>query len=117
MDAGLMGIIARAALEAGAHVTGIIPRRIQDSERIMPGLSETVMVDDLWDRKKRMFLKSEAVLVLPGGFGTFDEALEVLYWGSLGLHAKPLVLINIEGYWNEAISYLQTLPDSAAKKT
>ncbi len=111
MDAGLMGRVAAAALGAGAHVTGIVPRKLKDSERILKGLSETIMVEDLWDRKKRMFLRADAVVVLPGGFGTADEALEVLHWGKLGLHNKPLVLVNIEGYWDDMIAYLQDLPD------
>ncbi|MCB9983412.1 MAG: TIGR00730 family Rossman fold protein [Rhodospirillales bacterium] len=111
MDAGLMGLLAKAALGDGAHVTGIIPRKLKDSERILGGLSETVMVEDLWDRKKRMFRIADAVVSLPGGFGTLDESLEMLYWAHLGLHAKPLVLVNIEGYWNDLIAYLHTLPD------
>lgn len=111
MDAGLMGRVAKAALEAGAHVTGIIPRKLKDSERILQNLSETVMVEDLWDRKKRMFKQADAIITLPGGYGTVDEALEVLYWGNLGLHNKPLVLVNIENYWDDLIAYLENLSD------
>lgn len=111
MDAGLMGILAQSTLDGGGTVTGIIPRKIQDSERILKGLSETILVEDLCDRKKRMFLMADAVVTLPGGFGTLDESLEILYWGSLGLHAKPLILVNIEGYWSDLIVYLRTLPD------
>ncbi len=111
MDAGLMGLVAKGALDAGAHVTGIVPRKLLDIERIMPGLSDTILVEDLWDRKKRMFALADAIISLPGGFGTTDESLEVLYWGNLGLHNKPLVLVNIEGYWDDMIEYLHTLPD------
>lgn len=111
MDAGLMGELAAAALKQGAHVTGIIPRRLKDIQRVMENLSETVFVEDLWDRKKRMFQKADAIIVLPGGYGTLDEAMEVLYWAKLGLHTKPLVLVNIEKYWNPIIDYLQGLPD------
>lgn len=111
MDAGLMGRVAKAALKAGAHVTGIIPRKLKDSERILTNLSNTVMVEDLWDRKKRMFKMADAIIALPGGYGTVDEALEVLYWGNLGLHNVPLVLVNVEGYWDDMIAYLETLPD------
>lgn len=111
MDAGLMGLVAAAALNAGAHVTGIIPRKLKDSERILTKLSDTIMVEDLWDRKKRMFRMADAIITLPGGFGTADEALEVLYWAKLGLHNKPLVLVNIENYWDDMITYLKTLPD------
>ncbi len=111
MDAGLMGILASSAQKAGGRVTGIIPKKIQDSERMLEGIFETIMVDDLCDRKKQMFLMADAVIALPGGFGTLDESLEVLYWGSLGLHSKPLILVNIEGYWNPLIAYLKTLED------
>jgi uncharacterized protein (TIGR00730 family) len=111
MDAGLMGLLASKALESGAHVTGIIPKRLQDSERIHPHLTETLLVNDLWERKRRMFLAADAIIGLPGGYGTLDECLEVLYWGHLKLHDKPLVLVNIENYWGELIAYLRTLPD------
>ncbi len=111
MDAGLMGRVATAALKAGAHVTGIIPRKLQDSERILSDLSETIMVEDLWDRKKRMFQQADAIVTLPGGFGTADEALEVLYWGNLGLHNKPVILVNIKGYWDDMIAYIKSLHD------
>jgi hypothetical protein len=111
MDAGLMGIIAQTALEHGGHVTGIIPQKLKDSERILTHLSETVLVQDLWERKRLMFQRADAIISLPGGFGTLDESLEVLYWGGLGHHNKPLVLVNIEGYWDGLIAYLKTLPD------
>ena len=110
MDAGLMGLIALSALENGAHVTGIIPRKLKDSERILPNLSATVMVEDLWDRKKRMFKQADAIISLPGGYGTLDESLEMLYWAKLGLHNKPLVLVNVKGYWDNLIEYLHTMP-------
>ena len=111
MDAGLMGLVASAALKSGAHVTGIIPEKIRDSERILRGLSETIMVHDLWDRKKRMFQMADVVVSLPGGYGTLDDLLEMLYWGYLDLHKKPLVLVNIEGYWNSLVKYLKAQPD------
>lgn len=111
MDAGMMGLLAAHALAGGARVTGIVPQKLKDSERILKGLSETILVNDLWDRKKRMFLMADAIIALPGGFGTLDESLEVLYWGYLRLHDRPLVLVNVDGYWNDMIAYLQTLPD------
>jgi len=111
MDAGLMGILAMNAMKAGAHVTGIIPQKLKDSERILPNLSDTILVPELCDRKKQMFLTADAILALPGGFGTLDESLEVLYWGYLQYHNKPLLLINIDGYWNPLIAYLKTLQD------
>jgi len=109
MDAGLMGLLAKTTLEHNGDVTGIVPQKLKDSERILGNLSETILVEDLWDRKKRMFKMADAVLALPGGFGTLDETLEVLYWGSLKLHNKPLVLININGYWDNLITYLYSM--------
>lgn len=115
MDAGLMGEVAMAAMRAGAHVTGIVPQKLKDSERILSGLSETILVGDLWERKVKMFRKADAVVALPGGFGTLDESLEILYWGHLQMHAKPLVLVNIEGYWDDLIAFLKPLPDFNAR--
>ncbi len=111
MDAGLMGILAGAALDHGGHVTGIIPKRLQDSERIHPRIQEQILVQDLWERKKKMFLAADGIISLPGGYGTLDESLEVLYWGALGLHQKPLVLININGFWDPIIEFLKNMPD------
>lgn len=109
MDAGLMGVVASEALKSGARVTGIIPRKIKDSERILQNLSETILVEELWDRKKKMFMMVDAIIGLPGGFGTLDEVLEVLYWADLGLHQKPLILVNTEQYWDDLINYLKDM--------
>ncbi len=115
MDAGLMGLLAINALKAGGHVTGIVPQKLKDSERILENLSDTILVQDLWDRKKRMFQAADAIISLPGGYGTLDESLEVLYWANFGLHFKPLVLVNTEGYWEHLIAYIKTLPDFDAR--
>ncbi|MGQ0527936.1 MAG: TIGR00730 family Rossman fold protein [Alphaproteobacteria bacterium] len=115
MDAGLMGLLAVNALKAGGFVTGIIPQNLKDSERILKNLPETILVPTLWERKKLMFNAADAIIALPGGFGTADESLEMLYWGYLGLHNKPLVLVNIEQYWDAMISYLRGLPDYDAR--
>jgi hypothetical protein len=109
MDVGLMGILASGAIAAGVHVTGVIPKSLKESERVHPRLQETILVHDLWERKNKMFRRGQAIVALPGGFGTFDEMLEVLYWGALGLHGKPMVLVNIEGYWDEMIGFLESL--------
>lgn len=111
MDAGLMGIVANASLKHGARVTGIIPKKLKDSERIHPDLSQTILVPDLWERKFKMFKRADVIITLPGGFGTIDEFLEALYWGQLGAHTKPLILLNTENYWDEFISFLNTLDD------
>lgn len=111
MDAGLMGIVANGALASGARVTGIIPKRLKDSERIHPDLSQTILVPDLWERKLKMFQRADAIVTLPGGFGTIDELLEALYWAQLGSHAKPVILVNTENYWDDFIKYLNDLED------
>lgn len=114
MNAGLMGVLAYEALHNAGAVTGVIPTKIRDSERVMEGLTDTVFVPELSDRKRVMFEKADAVIVLPGGFGTLDEALEVLYWRSLGLHNKPVVFVNVDGYWDDALAFITALPDYLA---
>ncbi len=111
MDAGLMGLLAGGAVAAGGKVTGIVPRNLKDSERVLQGVFETIMVEDLWQRKRMMFGRADAVAVLPGGYGTLDEMLEVLYWRNKNLHRKPVVLVNMEGFWMPLLAYLDTLED------
>lgn len=111
MDAGLMGLIAYHAAKNGAPVTGVIPTSIKDSERILHGLTETVLVDALWERKKIMFDRADALIILAGGFGTLDELAEVLYWKSKKLHNKPIIIVNTDGYWNELLEFFGNLPD------
>lgn len=113
MDSGLMGIVANLALENRAQVTGIIPKSLKDSERIHPHLTETILVPDLWERKRKMFERADAIINLAGGFGTIDEALEALHWAHIGSHAKPIVFINTENYWDNFISYINSADDLA----
>lgn len=96
---GLMGIIADAALGAGGSVVGIIPEHIQSAEIEHTGLTELHVVDSMHTRKRMMADRSDAFVVLPGGFGTLDEAFEVLTWKQLRLHDKPIVLVDVDGYW------------------
>lgn len=110
MNAGLMGIVAQSALDAGGHVTGVIPRRLKDSERAMAGLTQTVWTGTLSERKFDMFCRADAFIIMPGGFGTLDEALEILYWRALGHHQKPLYFVNIDGYWDDVIEMLRSFP-------
>ncbi len=113
MDAGLMGIVANKALDAGARVTGIVPKSLKDSERIHPSLSQTILVPDLWERKLKMFQRADVIVALAGGFGTIDEVLEALHWAALGAHAKPIAIVNTDGYWDDFIAYIKSLPDIA----
>lgn len=96
---GLMGIVADAALGAGGQVVGIIPEHIQALEVEHTGLTELHVVDSMHTRKRMMFDRSDAFIVLPGGLGTLDEAFEMLTWRQLKLHEKPVVFVDIDGYW------------------
>ena len=96
---GLMGIAADAALAAGGHVIGVIPAALRDRELAHPGLSELVVVDTMHDRKRIMAERADAFVVLPGGIGTLDETFEILTWRQLGLHDKPIFLVDIAAYW------------------
>lgn len=99
-DLGLMGIVARSALENGGHVTGIMPHFLRDRERMLIDVHELLVVDDMHQRKHLMFEKSDAFVALPGGLGTLEEFVEQLTWTQLGRHTKPIVLINVHGFWN-----------------
>ena len=96
---GLMGTAARAAHEAGGRVLGIIPEFLTDREGVY-GAVETVVVRDMPTRKLRMFEESDAFAVLPGGIGTLEEIIELLSWKRLDLHRKPVVFLNIQGFWD-----------------
>ena len=96
---GLMGILADAALDAGGHITGIITEQLNGIEVGHKGLSELVIVETMHDRKKEMAVRSDAVVCLPGGVGTWEEFFESLTWNQLGLQSKPIILLNLDGYY------------------
>ncbi|SDO35979.1 hypothetical protein SAMN05216360_12070 [Methylobacterium phyllostachyos] len=98
-DVGLMGAVARAALEAGGHVTGIIPDFLQAREHMLADIQETVVVSDMHTRKRLMFERSDAFVTLPGGIGTLEELVEQLTWAQLGRHRKPVVLVSVAEFW------------------
>jgi hypothetical protein len=97
---GLMGEIARSVLAHGGHVTGVIPGFLSEREHMLIEAQELIVVDDMHQRKQLMFAKSDAFVALPGGLGTLEEFVEQLTWSQLGQHAKPIVLANIEGFWD-----------------
>lgn len=99
-DRGMMGEAARAAQAAGARITGFIPRHLVDIEAGKQDLHAIIVTDTMHERKKLMLTNSEAVIALPGGPGTLDELVEVLTWRHLGLHQKPTLLLNTDGYWD-----------------
>lgn len=96
---GLMGTVANAALDQGGTVIGIIPDHLYQREVAMKGLTELRVVDTMHVRKAEMVGRSDAFIILPGGIGTLDELVEILTWRQLGLHEKPVVLIDVGGYW------------------
>lgn len=96
---GLMGIAADAALAAGGEVTGVIPTFLRDLELAHDGCDEMIVTDSMHSRKQKMAELSDGFVVLPGGLGTLDEAFEIVTWRQLGLHDKPIVALDIGGYW------------------
>ncbi len=106
-DVGLMGQAARAAQDAGGKITGVIPQHLVDMEVGKSDLDEYVVTEDMHQRKMLMFQRSEAVVALPGGPGTLDELIEVLTWRQLGLHSKPVIVLNINGYWDPLLALLE----------
>jgi uncharacterized protein (TIGR00730 family) len=96
---GLMGRAADGCLVEGGRVTGIIPRHLSEREVGHRGLGELILVDTMHERKFLMEQRSDAFIVLPGGFGTLDEMFEIVTWRQLGLHDKPVVLVDLAGYW------------------
>jgi uncharacterized protein (TIGR00730 family) len=104
---GLMGEIARSVLAHNGHVTGIIPAFLSRKERMLRDADELIVVEDMHQRKKLMFDKSDAFVALPGGIGTLEELVEQLTWAQLGRHTKPIVLLDIEGFWAPFLGLLQ----------
>lgn len=96
---GLMGVVMLSALDHGGEVTGVIPEFLMRREVGNPALTELVVVDSMHERKQRMFELADAFAVLPGGLGTLDETIEVITWQQLRLHAKPIGLLSVGGYW------------------
>ena len=105
-DVGLMGTVERAAQDAGADTFGVIPVHLLDMEVGKRDLSRFVVTENMHERKKVMFMNSDAIVVLPGGAGSLDEFFEVLTWRQIGLHDKPIFLLNIDGYWDKLIDLL-----------
>ena len=105
-DVGLMGRVARAAQSAGGETFGVIPQHLVNWEVGKTDLTSYIVTETMHERKKVMFMNADAIAVLPGGAGSLDEFFEVLTWAQLGLHSKPIVLININGYWDPLIALL-----------
>lgn len=106
---GLMGIVADAALSAGGKVIGIIPQHIQAREIEHHGLTELHIVDSMHTRKRMMAERADAFVILPGGFGTLDEAFEIITWKKLQLHAKPIIIFDDNGFWKPLITLMDNI--------
>jgi len=104
---GMMGALADAALAAGGRVTGVIPQHLMRPEVAHLGLSELIVVDSMHQRKRLMADRADCFLVLPGGYGTLDETFEMVTWLQLGLQRKPLALINVGGYFDPVLRWVQ----------
>jgi uncharacterized protein (TIGR00730 family) len=103
---GLMGLIADSVLAAGGHVYGVIPQALVDIEVAHRGLTELHTVANMHERKAKMTDLADAFLALPGGIGTLDELFEAWSWNALGYHKKPFCLLNVEGYWDGMIEFI-----------
>lgn len=104
---GLMGEVARATLGAGGKVTGIIPEFLGSREHMLKDVDELIVVENMHVRKQLMFDRADAFVALPGGVGTLEELVEQLTWSQLGRHAKPIVIANINGFWNPFLNLLE----------
>ncbi len=107
-NVGLMGAVADAALAAGTEVIGVLPEILAGREIAHTGLTRLETVATMHQRKARMVALADAFLILPGGYGTLDEMLEIVTWSQLRLHAKPCILINTLGYWNGLLAFLDS---------
>ncbi len=106
-DVGLMGRVARAHEAEGGRALGVIPRHLMRAEAARASLDRLVVTETMHERKKVMFMNADAVAVLPGGCGSLDELFEVVTWRQLGLHAKPILLLDVGGYWQPLLALLR----------
>lgn len=100
---GVMGALARAVLDSGGRVTGVIPEFLFKEEVPLHSVSELIVTDSMHTRKRTMFDRSDAFVALPGGIGTLEELIEMLTWAQLGRHRHPIIIANLKGFWNPLI--------------
>ena len=109
---GLMGVVADAVMEAGGEAYGVIPQALVDLEVAHTGLTELHIVGSMHERKAMMTELTDAFVAIPGGIGTLDELFEAWSWNALGYHAKPFALLNVSGFWDGMIAFLDTVQTS-----
>ncbi len=113
---GLMGALADGALNGGGEVIGVLPHFLRSKEIAHEGLTELILVESMHERKTKMHELCDGIMALPGGFGTLEELFEILTWGQLGLHKKPVGLLNINGFYDSLNILLQTMVDKGFLK-
>lgn len=106
---GIMGTVSNAVLEKGGKVVGIIPEMLKDREHHHDGLTELIIVEDMHTRKKLLYEKCDAAIILPGGFGTMDEFFEMLTWNQLSIHDKKIFILNTAGFYEHLLAFAQTM--------
>lgn len=110
-NVGLMGTVANGALENKGKVIGVLPDFLKEKEIAHNHLTQLVIVETMHERKAKMNELSDGVITLPGGFGTLEELFEMLTWAQLGIHKKPIAILNINGFYDELLSLVQTMVD------
>ncbi|OIV39686.1 TIGR00730 family Rossman fold protein [Flavobacterium johnsoniae] len=115
-NVGLMGAVADGALNAGGKVIGVLPNFLRSKEIAHLGLTELVLVESMHERKTKMNDLCDGVIALPGGFGTLEELFEMLTWAQLGLHKKPIAILNVNGFYDSLIELLQTMTEKGLLK-
>ncbi len=113
---GLMGAVANGVLAESGTVIGILPNFLKAKEIAHEALTELIIVDTMHERKKKMHDLCDGIIALPGGFGTLEEFFEMLTWGQLGLHKKPMGILNVNGFYNELINFLDTMVEKGFLK-
>lgn len=107
--AGLMGVVADAAMAAGGAVTGVIPQVLLQWETQHTEITELLVVEDMHVRKRKLYELCDAAVILPGGFGTLDELFEILTWNNLSIHDKKVIILNSAGFYNHLLAHLQQM--------
>jgi uncharacterized protein (TIGR00730 family) len=106
---GIMGQVAKGVMDYNGKIIGVIPEFLKLKEVYHPNLSELIVTDNMHERKVVMYEKSDGFMILPGGFGTMDEFFEITTWGQLGLHTKPIGILNVNGFYNDLLELAQTM--------
>jgi len=115
-NVGLMGAVADGTLNAGGKVIGVLPNFLRSKEIAHQGLTELILVESMHERKTKMNELCDGVIALPGGFGTLEELFEMLTWAQLGLHKKPIAILNINGFYDSLLELLQTMTEKGLLK-